>query len=146
MTTTRRSAWGWIVVATLAGCGGAGDGLGSEAQAVDAAPLAARPASAEFGAMAIGSTATKRVTLTNTGTQVVDIVDVSVSSAFPPDPCRAVVIQPCIRPGESTTLEVSCAPTAPGSLQGRVALSYRSGADAQALTVPISGEGVSPRR
>ena len=140
---------GFLLAAALAtvGCGSADDGLGSAAQAVDTGPLVARPASADFGAVTVGTTATRSVTLTNTGREVVDVTNVSVTSNFPPDPCRAVVLQPCFRPGDTTTLEITCSPTTATDFSGRVAITYHVGSGYQVLSVPVAGVGATaPRR
>lgn len=125
-----------------AGCGGVDDAA-TGAQSVDTSPLAARPTSADFGAVAVGSTATRTVTLTNTGRAPVDVLDVTYVATFPPDPCRAVVIQPCVRPGESTALVVTCAPTSATPFGGRVAVRYHSGSDDDVLSVSVSGYGAA---
>mgnify|MGYP003375241373 CR=1 FL=1 len=147
---TKRSVYSMVVavVAALAGggCGAPGDELGSEAQALDTAPLVARPTSVDLGAVAVGSTATQRVTLFNSGRDEVDVAEVTFSSAFPPDPCRAVVIQPCIRPGESTTLELSCTPSAVGPFGGRVAIAYHSSAGDRVLSVSVTGQAARSAR
>jgi len=50
-----------------------------------------------------------------------------------------VLLQPCIRPGESATLTVTCAPTAAGPFGGRVAVRYAIGGSDYALSVSVSG-------
>ena len=128
-----------LVARSIVGCSGAPDDLATETQAFDTAPLIARPTAIDFGVVVSGSTVTRSVTLLNNGRAVLDITDVTSNTTFPPDPCRAVVIQPCIRPGETTTLEVTCAPTTAGVFGGRVALRYRSGVDDLVLSIPVSG-------
>ena len=126
-----------------AGCGGADEDAATGAQPVDTSPLVARPASADFGAVAVGSTATRSVTLINAGRAPVDVIDATYAATFPPDPCRAVVLQPCIRPGESAALVVTCAPTAATPFGGRVAVRYHSGSDDHVLSVSVSGYGAT---
>ncbi len=124
---------------SLTACGAAPEDPAAEAQAVDTAPLAACPAAVDFGTVAAGVATTRSVTLTNLGRADADVAEVTFVSAFPPDPCRAVLLQPCIRPGESVTLAVTCAPTAAGPFGGRVAVRYASGGSDYALSVSVSG-------
>lgn len=146
MTThTMKYASLLMMALASAGCVGADEDPATEAQSVDTAPLAARPASADFGAVAVGTTATQHITLTNTGRAPIDVSDVTYTATFPPDPCRAVLIQPCIRPGESTTLDVTCAPTTATAFGGRVAIRYQSASSGYALTVSVSGYGAARR-
>ena len=133
------------VMTTMAiGCGAPepdGNPAASVAQAVTVGPLAARPDTVDFGKVAVGVAARQSVTLVNTGTATVDITAVTSTATFPPDPCRPILIQPCIRPGESTTLAIECAPTAIGLFGGHVDLAYKSGLDTFSLSVPYSGTG-----
>jgi hypothetical protein len=143
------SKWaGALVMTALAGvgCSASEADLASEAQALDTPALVARSSTLDLGAVAIGSTVTGRVSLTNIGRDVVDVTDVTFTSAFPPDPCRAVVIQPCIRPGESTSLEVTCAPTVAGPFGGRVAIAYQDASDSRVLSVSVTGQATSATR
>jgi trimeric autotransporter adhesin len=143
MTTKFAAVFGVLVA--LTGCGGALEEASSGAQAVEGASLAARPSTADFATIAVGTSATRSVTLTNTGRAPVDVVSVTYSADFPPDPCRAVVLQPCIRPGESTTLTVTCSPTTAGSLAGRVAVAYHTGDSTLTLSVPVTGDAATRR-
>lgn len=143
---TRHAMWmGALAMLAVgsAGCGGAGEDPSSEVQAVEAQPLVARPASLDLGAVPVGTTTTQRVALLNNGRDVVDVTDVTFVASFPPDPCRAVVIQPCIRPGETTSLAVTCSPTTAGSFGGRVAISYHSGTASYVLSVAVTGSATS---
>lgn len=148
MLKTREALAGALAMAALAcvGCANTDDDLGAEAQALDTAPLVARATRIDFGAVAVGATATRSVGLLNNSREVIDVTDVTFTSAFPPDPCRAVVLQPCIRPGESTALEVTCSPTAPGDFGGRVTLRYHHGSEFRSLTVSVSGQGAVSTR
>ena len=128
-----------VMALSAFGCVGGADSVASETQALGTDPLAARPSSIDFGTVAVGSTVTASVALSDVGTDVVDVTDVTYSGTFPPDPCRAVVIQPCIFPGQTTTLEVTCSAAAAGNFGGRVAVRYHAGSDFHLLTVPVSG-------
>lgn len=128
-----------VVACSLAGCGAAVDDPSAQAQAADTAPLAARPSALDFGTVAAGATVTQSTALTNVSRANVDVTSVTFVSAFPPDPCRAVLIQPCIRPGESVPLAVTCSPTAAGAFGGRVAVGYVSNGVSYVLSVSVSG-------
>lgn len=146
---TRHPTWARaIALVSLAalGCSATEEDLASTTQALDTPPLVARSSTLDFGAVAVGSTSTRSVTLLNNGLDVVDVTRVMFASAFPPDPCRAVVLQPCIRPGESTTLEVTCAPSAAGPFGGRVYVAYHSGADDRGLAVSVTGQATFSTR
>lgn len=146
MTTSRIATLGALIALAGYGCIGTPDPVASEVQSLDTPPLVARSESIDFGAIAVGSTATRSVALLNNGTEVVDVTDVTYSGAFPPDPCRAVVIQPCVFPGQTTALEVTCAPTTAGAFSGRVAVRYHAGSEFRVLTVAVAGQAVTRTR
>lgn len=139
MLEKQRASVGILVWSlAVAGCGGAGDGVSSEAQSVDSAGLIARPSSLDFGAVAVGASATQTAALINNSRDVMDITNL-----FPPDPCRAVVIQPCIRPGDSASLVVTCSPASSGAFSGRVAVHYHHGSESEVLYGSVSGRGAA---
>ena len=112
-------------------------------------PLAATPRAVDYGTFAAGTTATARVVLTNQSRTTVDISAIQLvppdscfppDPCYPPDPCRIELIQPCIRPGDSTTLTVSCTPTVAGALDFRASIDYtQPGGGAYRLSVPFHG-------
>lgn len=118
--------------------------------------LAATPISADFGRVIVGRTAGLAVTLTNRGTTEIIINNVAIG--YPPDPyvppdpyhnppgdLTARLIVPCVRPGASTTLQLTFAPTAVEDLVANVDLSYTTSTGlAYRLTVPASGWGIAP--
>lgn len=126
-----------LMALTPIGCGGQAP-TAEALQPVDTLDLVARPSALDFGSIAVGSASTQNATLTNTGREQMDVTGV-----FPPDPCRAVLLQPCIRPGESTALSVTCAPSVAGAFRGTVSIRYQSRAGAFERLVPVSGLAVT---
>ena len=145
-THTTKLALRLIVALAGPGCVGGAEDIASASQALDTAPLAARSSTLDLGSVAVGSTVTGSVALTDVSRDVVDVVDITVDDSFPPDPCRAVVIQPCIFPGQTTALEVTCAPTAAGNFGGRVTVRYHAGSQYYTLAVALSGSAVARTR
>lgn len=130
-----------LAALSLAGCGAPDGPLGANAQPIENGELVADPASVSLGRVAVGSEARASVRLTNRGGYTVDVTRV-----LPPGPCRAVLVQPCVRPGETVEMTVACAPTAPGDFRGDVALTYRNGSRYdQTLRVPVEGSAYLAR-
>ena len=112
-------------------------------------PLAATPRAIDYGTFAHGTTASARVVLTNQGRAEINIDTIQLfppdpcyppDPCFVPDPCRIELIAPCVRPGDSTTLIVSCTPTAAGSLDFSAGIEYtQRGGGAYRLSVPFHG-------
>jgi len=124
----------------LGGCG-APDSTTEGAQPIENGELVASPESVALGRVAVGAEVRASVRLTNRGGYTVDVTRV-----LPPRPCRAVLIVPCIRPGETVALALTCAPTAAGAFGGDLALTYRNGSrDDQTLRVPVSGTAYETR-
>ncbi len=131
---------------SLAACGsGPGEATVQATSALEDSPLVVTPLPVRFGVIRAGTTATEIVTVTNRGTTEIDITSI----AFPPDPCRAELlgdpapgeIVPCVLPGESRRLAVTCAPARPGDFGGTVGLNFTREGDEVGLNFSHEGEG-----
>jgi len=100
--------------------------------------LAAAPTSLAFGNVAVGSSSTKALTLTNTGTANVSITSSSLSgSGFSASNLPSSVLNP----GASITLQITFAPSAAASSSGTLLIS--SNASNPSLSIALSGTGTS---
>ena len=100
--------------------------------------LQASPTSVSFASVATGSSATKQVVLTNTGTAAVKISSISVTgTGFS---VSGITTPATLNPSATTTLNVVFLPTAAGSVTGSVTVT--SNANGSPLTIPVSGTGV----
>jgi hypothetical protein len=102
--------------------------------------LAASPSSLSFGSITTGTSATKSVTLANTGNSSVSISQISASGTGFSTPGLASPVTLAV--GQSTSFNVVFAPAAAGSLSGSVAVT--SSATNSPLTVALSGSGTAP--
>lgn len=99
--------------------------------------LAANPASENFGSVAVGSTGTVSVTLSNTGTSAVSITAHSIAGAgFTLTGWSAPA---SLNAGQTTSFTVTFAPTTAGAASGSV--SVTSDAPGSPLTIALSGTG-----
>lgn len=101
--------------------------------------VSANPTSLSFGNVAIGSTASRSVTLTSAGNSSVAISAVSTAG-------KGLIVGGLgsgvtLNPGQSVSFSVEFAPTAVGSLAGSVTLT--SNAENSPTTIDVSGSGVS---
>jgi hypothetical protein len=102
--------------------------------------LRASPTSLSFGNTNTGASSTLAVTLTNSGNSDVTISNVSISGAgFNPSGVSAGAI---LTPGLTSTLNVTFAPSATGSVAGNVTVT--SNAQNSPATISLSGVGVTP--
>lgn len=125
----------------LGGCGAPDGALAAGAQPIEEGELVASPESVALGRVAVGAEVRADLRLTNRGGYTVDVTRV-----LPPGPCRAVLLVPCIRPGETVSLALACAPTAAGVFGGDLTLRYRNGGrDEQSLRVPVAGTAYAGR-
>jgi hypothetical protein len=98
------------------------------------------PASVDFGAVAVGATATETVTLSNPigSTGPLDVTALSATGtgfSIPTPPALPVTLDP----GESITVDVAFAPTATGAHAGSLDATH-TGASSP-LSIPLSGDG-----
>jgi centrosomal CEP192-like protein/ASPM-SPD-2-Hydin domain-containing protein len=99
--------------------------------------LAANPASENFGSVAVGSTGTVSITLSNTGTSAVSITAHSIAgTGFALTGWSAPA---SLNAGQTTTFTVTFAPTTAGAASGSV--SVTSDAPGSPLTIALSGTG-----
>jgi hypothetical protein len=102
--------------------------------------LGANPTSLRFGNVNTGSSSILAVTLTNSGNSDVTISNVSISGAgFNPSGVSAGAI---LTPGQTSTLNVTFAPAAMGSVAGNVTVT--SNAQNSPAIISLSGVGVTP--
>jgi len=108
---------------------------------VGEATLAISPSSLDFGSIPVGSSATRTLTVENTGN-----LNVTVTKAAPPA-LPFVVNTPLpeglvLTPGESVQVQVTFAPTAPGTFRDPYVISSDDGNGAH--DIPVAGTATSP--
>jgi hypothetical protein len=103
--------------------------------------LSASPTSLNFGNLATGSNATQRVTISNNGNSSVSISQISASGAG--YSTSGVTLPFSLAAGQSTSFNVTFAPTSTGSLSGSVTVV--SNATNSPATISLSGTGVQPQ-
>ncbi len=100
--------------------------------------IAASPSSLDFGTVFVGVSAQDDVTLTNTGSDVLQVGAVSVSGDYSTDTSPFV-----LGVGESRTLSVQFAPAGDGPRSGSLVVESNA-TSTPTLTVPLSGQGLFP--
>ncbi len=97
------------------------------------------PSSLSFGSQAVGTTsAPQPVTLTNTGTGTLNVVDIATTGDF----AQTNNCGTSMTAGASCTINVSFTPAASGTRTGT--LSVTDNADASPQTVSLTGTGIAP--
>jgi len=131
------SCSGYTTNAALFGGSGGGAGSGSTG---NAGVLSANSASVAFGNVAVGSTATQSVTVTNAGTAIVNLSAATISGAgftvMGGNPSASIPV------GQSITVQMQFAPTAFGAANGT--LTVTSDASNSPLAIALSGTGMQP--
>src|SRR5579863_4250912 len=122
---------------TAASSGGGGTGsTGTSGAGV----LSANANTVNFGGVAVGSNATQTVSVTNTGTATVNVSQATVSGTgftiVGGNPAATIPV------GQSASVQVQFAPTAPGSASGN--FTVMSDASDSPMTVALSGTGMQP--
>jgi HYDIN/CFA65/VesB-like, Ig-like domain/Abnormal spindle-like microcephaly-assoc'd, ASPM-SPD-2-Hydin/Cep192 domain 4 len=102
--------------------------------------LSASPASLSFGSLTTGTSATKGVTISNTGNSSVSISQISASGTG--YATSAVALPLSLAAGQSTSFNVTFDPASTGSLSGSVTVV--SNATNSPLVIALSGTGASP--
>lgn len=109
-------------------------------------PLAAEPRTVELGTIAVGREMRVDVVLTNRGESELQLASVDLESFSPDCPlfdairsCRASLIAPCVRPGDSTTMTLTCSPDVAGEMNFGIGVRYSDGRTAFELDVPTHG-------
>ena len=103
------------------------------------AALAVTPTSVSFGNVTVGSPNSQTIQLTNTGTGVLTISQVSVTTGTGYSASTPALTS--LNPGQSTTFNVQFAPASAGSASGSV--SVLSNAPNSPAMIPLSGTGVA---
>jgi Abnormal spindle-like microcephaly-assoc'd, ASPM-SPD-2-Hydin/Protein of unknown function (DUF1573) len=99
--------------------------------------LTANPANLSFGTMATGTSASKPITLTNTGSAAVDISSASVSGTGLA--ISGLATPATLKPQESLTVNASFDPPTAGNISGTIKIVSNAGNSP--LTIPVSGVG-----
>jgi hypothetical protein len=102
--------------------------------------LTSSPASLSFGTMATGTSISKQIVLTNTGTAAVSIS--SVSTLGTGLTTSGVATPATLNPSQSMTVDASFAPAAAGSITGSIKIVSNAGNSP--LTIPVTGAGAQP--
>jgi len=102
--------------------------------------LGAEPSSISFGSVTVGNKKSVSETVTNTGGTTVTISSVAVSaSGFS---FTGITTPVTLTAGQSATFSVSFTPSSAGNASGN--LTITSNASNPSLTIPLSGNGVTP--
>ena len=102
--------------------------------------LGADPSSISFGSVTVGNTKSLSETVTNTGGTTVTISQVAIGgSGFS---FTGITTPVTLTAGQSATFNVSFAPSSAGNVAGN--LTVTSNASNPTLTIPLSGNGVTP--
>ena len=104
--------------------------------------VALNPTSLTFPAQAIGTMNSQQVTLSNLSNQQVPVSSVIASGDFSETNDCSFPIPPVTAGGNFCQVSVFFTPTASGTRTGTLSISF--GAAGSPLTVPLSGQGVSP--
>jgi Abnormal spindle-like microcephaly-assoc'd, ASPM-SPD-2-Hydin/Protein of unknown function (DUF1573) len=99
--------------------------------------LSANPASLSFGTMATGTSTSKPITLTNTGSAAVDISSATVTGTGLA--ISGLATPATLKPSESVTVNASFDPPSVGSISGSIKIVSNAGNSP--LTIPVSGVG-----
>jgi Abnormal spindle-like microcephaly-assoc'd, ASPM-SPD-2-Hydin/Protein of unknown function (DUF1573) len=130
------SCSGYTTAANTSG-NGSGSGSGSTGQAGVLSPSSTTLA---FGNVAVGTTGTQSVTVTNTGTAAVNIAAATIAGAgftiISGNPSASVPV------GQSITVQMQFAPVAGGLANGT--LTVTSDASNSPLAIALSGTGMQP--
>ena len=130
------SCSGYTTSALIGGTGGGGGVPGNPGAGV----LSASSTSVSLGSVAVGSSATQGVTVTNTGTSAVNISAATITGAafsvVGGNPSTSVPV------GQSVTVQIQFAPTAAGAATGTVTVI--SDASNSQLAISLSGTGTQP--
>jgi len=111
------------------------DGAGTTASQ---GQLQANPATVNFGNVSVGSTATQKVTLTNTGAAAVQISAITVNGSGVS--INGINFPLTLAASSAATFNAVFAPAATGSVTGSI--SVASNATGSPLNIPVSGTGV----
>lgn len=103
------------------------------------AALTVTPSSVSFGNVTVGSPNSQTIQLTNSGTGVLTISQVSVTTGTGYSTSTPALMS--LNPGQSTTINVQFAPASAGSASGSV--SVLSNAPNSPAVIPLSGTGVA---
>ena len=102
--------------------------------------LGADPSSISFGSVTVGNTKSLSETVTNTGGTTVTISQVAIGgSGFS---FTGITTPVTLTAGQSATFNLSFAPSSAGNVAGN--LTVTSNASNPTLTIPLSGNGVTP--
>jgi hypothetical protein len=97
------------------------------------------PSAVDFGAVNVGSAATRTLTITNTGTAALNVTSLAVAGApFTVTPASFANIAA----GAAVNATVSFRPTAPGAASGSLTVASNDPSRAT-VTVPLSGTGIA---
>jgi len=110
------------------------NGTGSTAAT---AQLQASPNSLSFGNVVVGGSSSQIITITNTGTAGIMIGAITVTGAGISG--SGVTTPLFLNPSATATVDLTFAPTTPGSITGNLTVS--SNASGSPLTIPVSGTG-----
>ncbi|MCU1240019.1 MAG: uncharacterized protein JWO71_745, partial [Candidatus Acidoferrum typicum] len=125
-----------LVILTLSGCSGL-----VSANPSPGAPgvLSANPSTISFGDVSVGSSATQSLSITNTGTQTVNISTATISGTN----LTFAGGSSSIPAGQSSTIQIQFAPQTIGDVVG--SFSVTSNASNSLLSVSVQGRGKGPR-
>ncbi len=122
-----------------AGASSSASATGTGSSATGQGQISVSPASLAFGKVNVSSSTSQSIAISNSGTSNVTISSVSISGAGLNASGLSGVT---LTPGQSTSLNVTFAPAASGSVTGGVTL--LSNAENSPISIALSGTGVQP--
>jgi hypothetical protein len=139
MTGNSSGAWDTIIAAFKAAASGSVGGSGSSPSG-NQGGLSASTLTVNFGNVNIGSSGSRTITLTDSGTANVTVSNVSLFG--PGIEASGVYVGLVLTPGQTATLNVTFAPAATGSTSGSITVA--SNAANSLMSIAVSGAGVQP--
>ncbi|MBS1806520.1 MAG: choice-of-anchor D domain-containing protein [Acidobacteria bacterium] len=126
---------------SLSGCGGIVVLSGSKSTTADAPTIAATPSSVDFGSVGVGSTVDKKISLTNKGSDSVQISQLSLSSAaFHVDGEGKLPVT--LDAGSSLSLNVHFSPSTDSDSSDQLSV-ITSASSTAAAAIKLHGKGTS---
>lgn len=128
-----------LLAASLASsCGGGGTGTSNTFKP----SLTLTSSSVDFGGVAVGSSKTNTLTVSNASAAGSSVTVSQISVSGPGFTATSTPLWPfTLEPGQSATLSVTFAPKSAGTVNGTLTISIEGGSPA---TVPLTGDGLAP--
>jgi hypothetical protein len=128
-----------VTLSTFSGCAGVVGGAGPGKPGGIAASFQLTPGSVNFGNVAVGKGTIQRVSIANTGTKPINIIQASFSN--PQFSFSGMATPMALATGQTGNFSIAVNPTAPGNLTGTLTVKGDGGSNP--VVVDLSATGVS---